>query len=112
MTIPEHDPEVRQQISRKVGDDVQFGSRGVGVAKSRFFVTKCRFTQRTATLRSKQWSRQLFPPAPESPMPRRHLTLVVVAIASLVVSACGSSPTAPRHDDPIAPPSIVTNGSY
>jgi hypothetical protein len=33
-------------------------------------------------------------------MSRRHLTLVVVAIASLVVSACNSSPTGPR---PVAP---------
>lgn len=33
-------------------------------------------------------------------MSRRHLTLVVVAIASLIVSACNSSPTGPR---PAAP---------
>jgi hypothetical protein len=33
-------------------------------------------------------------------MSRRHLTFVVVAIASLVVSACNSSPTGPR---PAAP---------
>jgi hypothetical protein len=50
-------------------------------------------------------------------MSRRHLTLVVVAIASLVVSACGTSPTGPR---PTAPsfeagvdtlPRIGTSGS-
>jgi ABC-type phosphate/phosphonate transport system substrate-binding protein len=29
-------------------------------------------------------------------MSRRHLTLAVVAIASLVVSACSASPTAPQ----------------
>jgi hypothetical protein len=41
-------------------------------------------------------------------MSRRHLTLVVVAIASLVVSACGTAPTGPRRDDTTA---IVTNGA-
>lgn len=39
-------------------------------------------------------------------MSRRQISLVVVAIASLVVSACGTSPTAPRQDGP-----IVTVGS-
>jgi hypothetical protein len=29
-------------------------------------------------------------------MSRRHLTLAVVALASLVLSACGTSPTAPQ----------------
>ena len=33
-------------------------------------------------------------------MPRRHLTFVVVAIASLVVSACSASPTSPRPTAP------------
>jgi hypothetical protein len=42
-------------------------------------------------------------------MSRRHLSLLVVAIASLVVTACGSSPTAPQHDAP--PPPIVVSGS-
>ena len=32
-------------------------------------------------------------------MSRRQISFVLVAIASLVVSACGSSPTAPSHDD-------------
>jgi hypothetical protein len=37
-------------------------------------------------------------------MSRRHLTFVVVAIASLAISACNASPTGPRpsaasHDD-------------
>jgi hypothetical protein len=41
-------------------------------------------------------------------MSRRHLTLVVVAIASLVVSACGSSPTAPSRDGTTT---VVTSGS-
>ena len=41
-------------------------------------------------------------------MSRRHLTLAVVAIASLVISACSSSPTgpqpsAPTHDGITAP---------
>jgi len=49
-------------------------------------------------------------------MSRRQLSLVVVAIASLVVSACSSSPTGPRptttssHDE-IAAPCIGTTGS-
>jgi hypothetical protein len=41
-------------------------------------------------------------------MSRRHLSLVVVAIASLVISACSASPTGPRpatpsHDNITAP---------
>jgi hypothetical protein len=41
-------------------------------------------------------------------MSRRHLSLLVVAIASLVVSACNAAPTGPRptapaHDDITAP---------
>jgi hypothetical protein len=49
-------------------------------------------------------SRQLFAPSPESPMSRRQLSLVVVTIASLLVTACGSSPTAPqRATQPTAP---------
>ena len=47
--------------------------------------------------------RQLFVPTPESPMSRRHLTFVVVAIASLAISACNSSPTGPR---PRRPPTM------
>lgn len=38
-------------------------------------------------------------------MSRRQLSLLVLAIASFVVTACGTSPTAPRNDAP-----IVTNG--
>jgi len=34
-------------------------------------------------------------------MSRRHLSLLVLAIASFVVTACGSSPTAPRQETPI-----------
>ena len=30
-------------------------------------------------------------------MSRRHLTLAVVALASLALSACGTSPTAPQN---------------
>jgi curli biogenesis system outer membrane secretion channel CsgG len=54
-------------------------------------------------------------------MSRRHLSLVVVALASLVLSACSSSPTAPRsitpasaasaHDDIINPPTDTTSRS-
>lgn len=34
-------------------------------------------------------------------MSRRQLSLLVLAVASFVVTACGSSPTAPSHDEPI-----------
>jgi hypothetical protein len=45
-------------------------------------------------------------------MSRRQLTLLVVALASVVASACGTSPTAPRHDDVTPPPTrIGTSGS-
>jgi len=39
-------------------------------------------------------------------MSRRQLTLVVLTLASLAATACGTSPTAPKHDAP-----IVTSGS-
>jgi len=42
-------------------------------------------------------------------MSRRQLTLFVVALVSFAVTACGTSPTAPRHDDDSA--AIVTSGS-
>jgi hypothetical protein len=32
-------------------------------------------------------------------MSRRQIAFVVVALASLVVTACGTSPTAPRHEE-------------
>lgn len=38
-------------------------------------------------------------------MSRRQLSLLVLAIASFAVTACGTSPTAPRNDEPAA---IVT----
>lgn len=41
-------------------------------------------------------------------MSRRHLTLAVVALASLVLSACGTNPTAPQ--DGIRTPSSVKAG--
>ena len=40
-------------------------------------------------------------------MSRRQLSFVIVALASLVITACGTSPTAPRHDDD----AVVTAGS-
>ena len=44
-------------------------------------------------------------------MSRRRLALV--ALASLVLSACASSTTAPRQDDASAPTlKVVTSGSY
>jgi hypothetical protein len=45
-------------------------------------------------------------PEPESLMSRRQLTLVVLTLASVVATACGTSPTAPKHDAP-----IVVSGS-
>jgi hypothetical protein len=39
-------------------------------------------------------------------MSRRQLTLVVLTLASVVATACGTSPTAPKHDAP-----IVVSGS-
>lgn len=47
-------------------------------------------------------------------MSRRHLSFVVVAIASLVISACNASPTGPRpadssnHDTITAPADSTT----
>jgi hypothetical protein len=44
-------------------------------------------------------------------MSRRQLSFVVVTIASLIVTACGSSPTAPQRDTaPIAPIGTVGSG--
>jgi uncharacterized lipoprotein YajG len=37
-------------------------------------------------------------------MSRRHLSLLVVAIASLVVSACSAAPTGPSMSAPAAAP--------
>lgn len=34
-------------------------------------------------------------------MSRRQLTLVVLTLASMAVTACGTSPTAPRQNSPI-----------
>jgi hypothetical protein len=34
-------------------------------------------------------------------MSRRQLTLVVLTLASMVATACGTSPTAPKQDAPI-----------
>lgn len=53
-------------------------------------------------------------------MSRRHLTFVVVAVASLFVGACNASPTGPRPSaaahDAITPPDttgiIGTSGSH
>ena len=42
-------------------------------------------------------------------MSRRQLTLVVLTLASLVATACGTSPTAPRENAPVN--SGVTVGS-
>jgi hypothetical protein len=53
-----------------------------------------------------RFSPNLKTPESESPMSRRQLTLVVLSLASLVATACGTSPTAPKRDAP-----IVVSGS-
>ena len=50
VCVPQDDTEMSEQISRKERYDVQSEVREDIGAKTRFFVTKCRFTQRTATL--------------------------------------------------------------
>jgi hypothetical protein len=93
---------MREKIAWEQRYDVQFETRVRIVANTGFFVTKCRFTRRTATLRSEQWfAANHYLPELESPMSRRQLTLVVLTLASLAVTACGVSPTAPKHDAPI-----------
>ena len=50
MCVPQHHAEMSEQVARKQSYDVQIGVRtGIG-AKTRFSVTKCRFTQPVATL--------------------------------------------------------------
>jgi len=44
-------------------------------------------------------------------MSRRQLTLVVLSLASLALSACGTSPTAPRNDAPKEPVWVGSGGS-
>lgn len=34
-------------------------------------------------------------------MSRKQISLVLALVASLAVTACGTSPTAPSHDEPI-----------
>jgi hypothetical protein len=44
------------------------------------------------------------PPHPSSEpskMSRKQISLVLALVASLAVTACGTSPTAPSHDEPI-----------
>jgi hypothetical protein len=43
-------------------------------------------------------------------MSRRHLTLVLAAVASLIVSACSASPTAPSAKAPIVSSGINGDG--
>jgi hypothetical protein len=93
---------MREKIAWEQRYDVQFETRKRIVANTGFFVTKCRFTRPTATLRSEEWfAANLHLPESESPMSRRQLTLVVLTLASMVATACGASPTAPKHDAPI-----------
>jgi hypothetical protein len=105
MCVSQDEAKMSEQVARKECDDVQSAVRRIIGANTRFFVTKCRFTQRTATLAFGMSVHRPVHPLPESSMSRRKISLVVIAIASLVISACGISPTAPRHDD------TVTSGS-
>jgi hypothetical protein len=92
---------VSEEVAWQESDDVQREvPENIG-AKTRFFVTKCRFTRSTATLAFGSWSARTVLTLPEWSMSRRQISLVIVAIASLVVSACGTSPTAPKNDAPI-----------
>src|SRR5258708_31979193 len=92
---------MREEIAWQKSYDVHFESRQRIGAKSRFFVTKLRFTPRATTLAYGRGFLQRYIPLMEPSMSRRLIALVFVAVASLVVSACGSSPTAPRNDCPL-----------
>jgi len=106
VLLPEHETEMGQEVARKESGDVQ-ARRGKIVAKTGNFVSKCRFTRSTATLRSAVRFPNRKSPGPESLMSRRQLTLVVLTLASLVATACGASPMEPRKDAS----AIVVSGS-
>jgi hypothetical protein len=57
-------------------------------------------THRDPTLGAEVPPEPLLLPEPESLMSRRQLTLVVLTLASMIATACGTSPTAPRGDAP------------
>jgi hypothetical protein len=101
MCSPQDETEVREEVAWEESDDVQSEVPEIIGAKTRFFVTKCRFTRSTATLAFLSRFARTVLTLPESSMSRRQISFVVVAIASLVVSACGTSPTAPSHDEPV-----------
>lgn len=96
-----------EQVAWKESYYVQSGGRKDIGAKSRLSVTKCRFTRRLASLAFGVVQHEPSIPHRSHPMSRRQIALLVVAIASFAVTACGSSPTAPRNDEP----AIVTVGS-
>ena len=102
MCCPQDEAKVGEEMTWEQCDDVQSEGAGKFGAKTRFFVSKCRFTRFTATLRSAVQFARTRSPNPESPMSRRQLTIVVLSLAtSLVATACGTAPTAPSHDAPI-----------
>jgi len=93
---------MREKMAWQQRYNVQFETRVRIVANTRFFVTKCRFTRRTATLRSEHWfAANPHLPESESLMSRRQLTLLVLTLASMVATACGAVPTGPKNDAPI-----------
>src|ERR1043165_6182436 len=91
---------MRQQVARKESYDVQSGVRKDFGANTRFSVSKCRFTHDTASLALRCGSVRTVHPIPESSMSRRQLSFLILAIASFALTACGSSPTAPKNDSP------------
>ena len=89
-------------MAREQSDDVQFGTRVKMCRKNRVF---CHKMPVYATHRDPTFGKVVRPnrytPELESPMSRRQLSLVVLTLASLVATACGTAPTAPKNDAPI-----------
>jgi hypothetical protein len=95
-----------QQISRKERYDVQDFRCGMTLAQKPGFLSQNAGLRIAPRPYPSHVTRHESPTLPESSMSRRQISLVVIAIASLVVSACGTSPTAPRNDAP-----LVVSGS-
>jgi hypothetical protein len=107
IAVPQHEPQMREKIAWEQSYDLQFRTRVKICRENRVF---CHKMPVYATYRDPTFGKVVRPnrytPELESPMSRRQLTLVVLTLAaSLVATACGTSPTAPKHDA-----SIVTMG--
>ena len=93
---------MREKVVWKQSYDVQFRTRVKICRENRVF---CHKMPVYATYRDPTFGKVVRPnrytPELESPMSRRQLTLVVLTLASMVATACGSSPTAPKNDAPI-----------